>query len=413
MADRRANFLTLLWQYWSATPRPRTYVDAGTQCTGVVSGRPRDYVDAGTQYSRVTRGRVAKKWAGCKSNKPFQSRGFKNPGNFCYRNSMLQCLVHLPEFCDYLTKIHMSCGNYGECVVCALQSLVEAYWSTGKAPNDPTEERREFNRVLQKTVPKGHRLEDDIVNARQSDPFDFLNYLFECLKACELPENTVKLSDLFDIRHDLLWKCDDCDEETRRPEHGFQSGHLCGLSIDLQDPRCGLSLTTYLRESIYNEKLEICCESGRCIEKSGKNSESKIRSRRRLVTQAPEVLIIRLSRFCFEPIEDSEEMDEVKIVDEIDFEEYLNMGEFIESESPLMYRLEGVVAHSGESIESGHYVAAVRRRDDERSFCNINDGVVTTGEKRGMVRLGKVMELEYSRSNGQDFEFYVLVYRKM
>ena len=33
-------------------------------------------------------------------------RGFVNSGNTCYMNSVLQCLIHLPNFLSYLTNFY-------------------------------------------------------------------------------------------------------------------------------------------------------------------------------------------------------------------------------------------------------------------------------------------------------------------
>jgi ubiquitin C-terminal hydrolase len=55
-----------------------------------------------------------------------------NPGLLCYRNAVLQCLLHTPEFYRYLDR-QDRCPTPGDnCVFCALRGLAREYWSNGE-----------------------------------------------------------------------------------------------------------------------------------------------------------------------------------------------------------------------------------------------------------------------------------------
>jgi ubiquitin C-terminal hydrolase len=92
--------------------------------------------------------------------------------------------------------------------------------------------------------------------------------------------------------------------------------------------------------------------------------------------------------------------------DDIDFDEFLNLGEFSRSGKPIIYKLQSVVAHKG-TLDRGHYIAAVRSFDGT-SFCSINDDQ-PTGRGKG----GSVVELQEPRSMSRSFDPYLLFYSKV
>jgi uncharacterized UBP type Zn finger protein len=98
----------------------------------------------------------------------------------------------------------------------------------------------------------------------------------------------------------------------------------------------------------------------------------------------------------------TKDLDEAKIHNSVPFEEYLNLGQFTASETPILYQLQGVIGHSGDRISSGHYIAAVRKPDGS-SFCSINDDNAISQDKGGDVH-----ELYNIRSRNTDFIPYVL-----
>lgn len=63
-------------------------------------------------------------------SKLWKSKGFWNPGNLCYRNSVLQALLHAPHFVKWLRCTHSECPleGTGLCVACQLRLLAGHYW---------------------------------------------------------------------------------------------------------------------------------------------------------------------------------------------------------------------------------------------------------------------------------------------
>ena len=58
---------------------------------------------------------------------PTPSRGLQNTQNLCYRNSVLQALLHVPKFVNWLEQDHSSC-TIARCVACSLRTLCFRYW---------------------------------------------------------------------------------------------------------------------------------------------------------------------------------------------------------------------------------------------------------------------------------------------
>ncbi len=165
------------------------------------------------------------------------------------------------------------------------------------------------------------------------------------------------------------------------------------------------SLTSYLRMNGYQEEPDIRCTSNDCISKYGEKSDGAPRIRFTFITEAPEILVVRIPRF--QAVWEEGEDVTSKISDVVRFDEYLNLGEFTRYKQPLMYRLQGVVAHGGESIDGGHYIAAVRQPDGI-NFRTVNDGVVI----QECLGTGDVLELQKPSADGVQFEPYVLFYSK-
>lgn len=162
----------------------------------------------------------------------------------------------------------------------------------------------------------------------------------------------------------------------------------------------------YLRENEYQEELQLRCESADCVAKFGEKAEGSSRLRIKLITSAPEILVIRLVRFR-QVWDKRGQLRDIKIPEKVSFEEYLNLGDFTESQEPLFYKLMGVVCHQGRNITSGHYIAAVRE-DDGNKFSSINDDRRIAKERGGTVE-----ELELPQSYNKSFDPYVLVYSKV
>ncbi|KAI7283975.1 hypothetical protein KC345_g2614 [Hortaea werneckii] len=330
----------------------------------------------------VKEGRIIKKWP-FKPHRP-ASKGLSNlgKGNFCYRVSLFQALLHLPALAHYVNNTHdfaffrndkSPCGGFPEdCVTCAISNLWIYYWWTDDYPRHKSEADclrqsvKHINSALLHSVPDGHDLADDFKLQRMSDPHDLLAYILEQLEQHEhevRPESEVTPTgrELFGLWMDSLWECEDCGDKNFTQCVEPQRGLEITLEIHQRTTRPP-SLVQYLRKE-FSEDLEIRCEGGCHTRETDK---PKIRKRQRIITRAPAVLKIMFKRFAQEGFAFKKNRIDVK------YEEYLNLGEFTDSDEPLTYRLDSVVAHSGAGTDAGHYVAGVREYDG-RTFCCIDD----------------------------------------
>lgn len=85
---------------------------------------------------RVIDGRIRKGWpfvgSGGSHNSVHKTKALENPGLLCYRNAVLQCLLHTPEFLHYLDRQDRCTTPGDNCVFCALRALAREYWSNGE-----------------------------------------------------------------------------------------------------------------------------------------------------------------------------------------------------------------------------------------------------------------------------------------
>ncbi|KAI7195364.1 hypothetical protein KC343_g3029 [Hortaea werneckii] len=95
---------------------------------------------------------------------------------------------------------------------------------------------------------------------------------------------------------------------------------------------------------------------------------------------------------------------------DVKYEEYLNLGEFTDSEEPLIYRLDSVVAHSGSGTDAGHYVAGVREHDG-KTFCCIDDDLSISRQRGGTIEELQTPSVQYKGSS--KFDPYLLFYTRI
>lgn len=338
-------------------------------------------------------------------------KGLKNPNQLCYQNSVYQCLFNMPEFASYLDGLHkLACydNKLSRCVACKLKGLFNSYANGDRAI--PAYRRDALASVMRRTIPEYHPFAEDIKGQMQSDPYPFLDYLLEELKDRESSDDGISSDEIFGMDFNQEWTCAECGSV--HSSTGQTAGdHSIGISLDIQDPKEGLRMMSYMRETGFKTALGIRCESEQCIAKYGAKSEGFERIKKRHITKSPEILVIQLKRDAMvdKHGEDTKGgIKETKLCGQVPYEEYINIGEFTETGAPLFYQLQGVVAHNGpKNLSSGHYIAAVRNPDG-RTFCTINDST-PDGQWRG----GDVRELYEPLSGKQKFDPCVLFYTKM
>ncbi|KAK3719690.1 hypothetical protein LTR37_004227 [Vermiconidia calcicola] len=317
---------------------------------------------------RANKANRVMKWPSGLSQK--EPKGFPNPHNYCYRNSLLQCLLHLPGFCRYLSSTHHECPFLEEnCTVCALKALAQKYWTDRRDEDFPTRRKDGAIGTLDKAFrscsegTEYHQLGRSLM---QEDPHEFLLFLYsELAEAAQ--DQPQQLECLFTMKRTAVRTCADCNH--RRPK--AEEDAFMDLGVEKCKPGESRSITDYIRRYL-NESLDWTCDEDGCEadRQLQKEAGSKVVKQPQVlnlqwkISQAPELLCINLKR-------SGSAGTNKKMKDDIPYNEELDLTEFTEDGSELKYRLFSVVAHSGTSPKSGHYIAAVRKR--EEGFQTISD----------------------------------------
>lgn len=355
-----------------------------------------------------------------------RTKGLGNDGNFCYRNATLQALLHLPGFYRYMRGMQHSCLETSKkdlCVACALKALTFIYWhgqdaidftrrgddSLGDdaweaALDGPHAALKTFNNACGRNLPEAKEVRREFIKLHQSDPYDFLQYLLEHIGRKESPEDINTFANMFAMPLETSWTCADCGETTTTKTGGAEA-----LSVGIQDPRPGLTLTEYVAHEL-EDLRRVKCDNKTCPGTSAKSKmdkeEGPVRHWQKRIVSSPEIMVIRMIRYG-SYIDKKGRLQTRKIFDDVAFEELLDLSDFAGED--CVYRLDAVVAHSGKDIHRGHIIAAVRDFHGEQ-FHIINDDAVLGPSKRGR---GEFAELQHPICQGSEKQPYMLFYSKL
>ncbi|WPB00667.1 uncharacterized protein RHO25_005287 [Cercospora beticola] len=345
------------------------------------------------------------------------SKGLYNRGNDCYRSAVLQALLHLPAFYRYMGVIHRNCTTHSSgCLVCCIQDICHVYWAyEGISVDDewamiPSGVHAvdqslydEFHQALEANLPADFEdLKNDILLNAQSDAREFLGYLIrEQIQSKKSDGDGISFDDMFELETQQAWTCTDCGRTKSDKSKTMQLGLYVPLNQEgLED---GRTLKSCL-ESNFASTFRIRCDSAFCIANTASTEQHSDGPERQVVTtitQAPEVLFIQFGRF-----------DNLanKIFTEIRYPEFLDLNAHREPglvDEECIYRLDSVVAHKGSDIDSGHYVAAVRRIDEDGFL------VVDDSDEIAVSRGGDFQEMLKPTSQGWKGEAFILMYTKL
>lgn len=227
--------------------------------------------------------------------------GLYNLQNYYYRRALLQCLLHLPSFHNYITSINCGCEKQiSECVVCALQWLALVYWINRRPLNFSEDPDGSYVDFLDKAVKKASYQDADL--EVQGDPHEF--FLFLCNQLEAQQSGSESFDRLFRMHHSICWKCKDCGTEQHRPtsELGMT------LAISRHHGRFEApSLMDYIHD-YHVDHVEWQCDSDDCGSARQVGREAgqeripalKRIKRRSVITQAPGILCIELKRSGFD-----------------------------------------------------------------------------------------------------------------
>ncbi|KAG9649337.1 cysteine proteinase, partial [Aureobasidium melanogenum] len=298
-------------------------------------------------------------------------KGLSNPSQWCYRRSVLQSLIALPQLFNLLDESHKSCPKQGRCVTCAMRQLITSYHTSAGSVGGQLSALDGAIRVTgRSSEPRW-----SAISQTQEDSHDFLQYLLGTIEKAKGIDKD-QFAALFRVKHKISWVCEGCKKvHTHSDPPGFS------LSVPIPN-RSGVSLAdclnTYHRES----NVTIRCD------KCKKNAK---RTRIFKLDNAPDVLPIQLMRFGYGA------RGPTKNKQHVDFPEELDLSPWaLDQSQPSKYRLQAIVAHSG-SLKFGHYIAYVRGADGIKE---ISDSSVSNSNAK-----------EWRRPTS-GFNPYILVYIK-
>ncbi|KAM3423321.1 hypothetical protein BST61_g760 [Cercospora zeina] len=346
-----------------------------------------------------------------------KSKGMFNPGALCYRNASLQALFHSPPFYHFLATVHQQCDEQaGTCVLCALQELLYRYFNSPGTNSKGGGGTVEVSRRMLKsfTAACKQHLPQDVDGAReiaedlQSDAFMFIDYLIRERIAKTEGMNETLLAEFFEVGIEERWKCRHCGEAHKK---SIKTPQL-GLVAELIEKDKTHNVAWCLNNRYFYEKLALWCESGECeilrakMEAKGPNVKAPNRMFKRLITRAPEVLVLRISRFAFAKVAP---FDVKKVFDRVEVPEFLNFNPYRHEDlqDDCVYRLDGAVGHKGEGPSFGHYLAAVRNEAGRYEVIEDTKEILRSDDFGTMATFNETVDGE-----GAEFDSYVLVYSK-
>ncbi len=301
---------------------------------------------------------VSKKWPITKLG----AAGFANPLFWCYRNAILQAMMNLPIFVNWIqthTITQGSCPDFRKkigggktprkrCVACAFKRLSEAYWEEARNTKNVESVLADFNQVANNAgwEPKN--------KDEQADSHDFITQLVNYLGGT-MPDDVTNAI----LKVEVL---------TRRKCVQKGCGHVhvqestsqeFGLQIGITEPSKNLNIGKYL-EGYFKSTTDADAKCDKCHVKS-------VMPRVVTIEAAPEVLILQFKRFQHKKIVHKRlgfrGYELTKLNSDVHFDMWLDLSKYQTNPAhreagSLRYKLSSVVYHSGNG-EGGHYMARV------------------------------------------------------
>ncbi|KAI9048108.1 hypothetical protein LZ554_007904 [Drepanopeziza brunnea f. sp. 'monogermtubi'] len=264
-------------------------------------------------------------------------RGMTNPGVLCYRLSLLQSLLHLPGFVnwvmDFLGPEQCVSNHCSDCVSCSLHQLCVAYWS-GASLAIPL---KHFDNTLKSS---GWSTDTEIGHG---DPDEQMIKLCDYLRG-ELPTKYFSLLDhTISMRFNQVIGCP-CGNKSVTPNRTTSN-----LALSMQ-PKSAAGLAGYVRNLMQDPSPIDDYQCGKCEKKVTARMYSE-------VTHFPKILSIQLKRIDFAGRKDN---SAVNIPATLDLSQYAVDPRY----SKGLYELVAVIKHQG-TAQYGHYICAARGPDGQ------------------------------------------------
>ncbi|XP_002972625.2 ubiquitin carboxyl-terminal hydrolase 25 [Selaginella moellendorffii] len=277
--------------------------------------------------------------------------GFKNLGNTCYLNSVLQCLTYTPPLANYCLRGQHSkqCdGANSACPFCMLENRISRSFDI-EVPVDAPQRIYKYLQTFAKHFRAG----------RQEDAHELLRYAIDaCDSACaRLQKRGSKSSDQTVMKEifggflqSQIW-CLSCNAVSSKLDS------VMDLSLDIvRTKTLKEAICNFFQPEVLDGNNKYQCE---------KCKKLSVARKQLSIYQSPNVLVIQLKRF--------ENFLGGKIDAHVEFEEELKLRSHMSKNSPDVhpdYSLYAVVVHSGFSQYGGHYYAYVKDPRGQWYCCN-------------------------------------------
>ncbi|PLB45365.1 cysteine proteinase [Aspergillus steynii IBT 23096] len=311
------------------------------------------------------------------------SKGFLNTSTVCYRNSALCFLLHSPTLLNWLAAHHGDQGCEEQCVSCQLHRLAVSFWK-GNSENDDQE-----TVLMVLWVQLQASTWDYVDLEEQQDVREFIEQLFGQMYQ-DAQAKQVDLNPLLKIALDVAFECKTCGKATPGPPY---KEFLCAASFP-EDLKVG--------DAVSIEELLSGCYSGSTVDRDCEHCERKTEHLRTdKVVQVPEVLLVHLNRIGGPGGEKS--FNNVSLGDQVVLPESLRRG--LADKDDICYELYTIIFHEGDTIESGHYTAAVKAPTGRWMLIN-DEQVESVQSLKKLMNMGKGKKKHSATA-------YVLGYRRL
>ncbi|XP_076896420.1 ubiquitin carboxyl-terminal hydrolase 25-like [Bidens hawaiensis] len=294
--------------------------------------------------------------------------GFRNLGNTCYLNAVLQCLTYTPPLANFCLQLQHSAfceslaqqDKKSDCPFCLLEKRIVRSLTADSTTETPG-----------KIIGGLKLFADHFRLGRQEDAHEFLRYVIDachttCLRLKKLQQQRRKVisnggsdgfsgssvvKEIFGGALQSQVKCLVCGHESNKVDE------IMDISIDvLNSNSLKDAFESFFQPETLDGNNKYKCDSCKKLVAARKQMS---------ILQAPNILVIQLKRF--------EGIYGGKIDKAITFEEVLVLSSFMCKTSQDLhpeYKLFATIIHSGYSPDSGHYYAYIKDAIGRWYCCN-------------------------------------------